>query len=174
MDTKIPTGETLITSTRQEYDYQDYVESYEANGLQPKGEDSHDFSKWCHEHARNDYDEAIAGLKANPKLSRPFFIKGTISRWNGSFGVTIIMSSFTEAYDKCIGNDTLDVDLGRDEQSLLLDCHHHDATNRFRLWPLRDDIDLEEVQDLIDDRRFNPLEAKIRDRYIAPLDLTEE
>jgi len=174
MNNETPTGETLLASTRQEYEYQDYVDCYEANGLKPKGEDSHDFSRWCHEQAISDYNETVENLKENPKLDRPFFISGTIRRWNGSFGVTIVMDSFTEAYDKCIGGDTLDVDLSRDKQSLLLDVHHHDATNRFRLWPLRDDIDTDEVQDLIDDRRFDPLDADIRERYIAPLDLTEE
>lgn len=149
-------GRILLTTTRDTFEYSDYVEWCEANGLMPQGEDSEDFCRWCSETSLNQYEDDVTHMKASSNLERRFVITGTVGRWNGRFDVTPELErSFEVAFDRCTkGVD--DVDVFCTERYIEVHGHHHDATNILYLWPVKVTANDDALQRRLDDGTFDP------------------
>ena len=155
-----PDGRAFLLSSRDEFEYSDYEEWCDVNGRTPQGEDSEDFAGWCREEAAVSYSEDLSNLKASNHLQGPVIVTGTIGRWNGAFDIVPqIFSGFSEAWDAILGHDTLDVDVTYDTQCIHVTGRHHDASNFFDVWIVKDSADTEAIQRRIDEGRFDPLFA---------------
>lgn len=149
-------GRILLATTRDEFEYSDYVEWCEINGLMPQGEDSEAFHRWCNETSLSQYEDDVTNMKASSNLERHFVITGTVGRWNGCFDIVPeIERSFARAFDRCTSGAD-DVDVFCTERYIEVQGHHHDATNILYLWPVKTKTDEDALQRRIDDGTFDP------------------
>ena len=153
-----PYGRAHLATTSDEFEYSDYEEWCDINGRTPQGEDSEDFAQWCSEEAQMNYTEDLENLKSSMHLQGPVVVTGTIGRWNGSGKIVpVLFDSFKEAWTKMMGRDTLDVDVTYDTQCIHVTGRHHDASNFFDVWIVKDNADTEAIQRRIDEGKFDPL-----------------
>ena len=149
-------GRILLATTRDEFEYSDYVQWCEANDLTPQGEDSEDFCRWCSDTSLSQYEDDITQIKASANLDRRFVITGTVGRWNGRFDIRPEMEfSFGRAFDRCASNAD-DVDVFCTERHIEVHGHHHDATNILYLWLVKATADDDTLQRRLDDGTFAP------------------
>ncbi len=149
-------GRFRMTTTRDTFEYSDYVEWCEANGKTPQGEDSEDFCRWCSDTSRSQYEDDITQMKTSGNLERRFVITGTVGRWNGRFDIRPEMeSSFERAFDRCTSGAD-DVDVFCTDRYIEVHGHHHDATNILYLWPVKVTADDDALQRRLDDGTFDP------------------
>lgn len=153
-----PYGRAHLASTSDEFEYAEYVDWCEVNNIEPQGEESDHFCQWCQEEASANYSDDLAQLKASKHLQGSVIVTGTIGRWNGTYEVApVLFDSFSEAWAEMMGRDTLDVDVTYDTQCIHVTGRHHDASNFFEVWIVKDNADTEAIQRRIDERRFDPL-----------------
>lgn len=149
-------GRIRLATTRDEFEYSDYVEWCEINGLMPQGEDSEAFHSWCDETSLSQYEDDVTNMKASSNLERHFVITGTVGRWNGRFNIVPeIERSFATAFDRCTSGAD-DVDVFCTERYIEVHGHHHDATNILYLWPVKVNADDDALQRRLDDGTFDP------------------
>lgn len=153
-----PDGQAHLASTSDEFGYDEYVEWCEINDIKPQGEESDHFYQWCQEEAQTNYSEDLAQLKASEHLQGSVIITGRVGRWNGNFEIApVLFYSFEEAWAKMMGSDTLDVDVTYNTQCIHVTGRHHDASNFFDVWIVKDSADTEAIQRRIDEGKFDPL-----------------
>lgn len=153
-----PYGRAHLASTSDEFEYADYLEWCDVNGVEPRGEESDHFYQWCQEEALTYYSEDLAQLKASRHLQGPVVVTGRVGRWNGAFDIVPeVFDSFAVAWAKMMGRDTLDVDVTYDTQCIHVTGRHHDASNFFDVWIVKDSADTEAIQRRIDEGKFDPL-----------------
>lgn len=152
-----PDGQAYLFTTDNEFEYGDYLDFCEANGLSPLPEDSPEFSQWCDEEALAYYDEDITACKDSANLNRRFVITGSVGRWNGRFNIVpVFCRDFEEVIRRTTGGDILAVTATYDTRCIHFECSHHDSTNSYDIWLVKHGADEGAIMQRIDNRAFNP------------------
>ena len=123
---------TILTTSTDGFEYSDYLEHCEINGITPKGENSDDFYEWCEEMAMENYEDDLDNIRNCRQYNVPVVVTGTLGLWDGTHD--ILARYFDSVYDAvkaCISRDSLDVEARFVSGHIEVDAHHHDGCNCF-------------------------------------------
>lgn len=167
---------TLINSDFLNYlDYDAYKEFCEINGIEPKGENSSDFTEWACEEAQECVECDLANLKyvkATKELF-PFFVEGSLGLWNGrqEGHCTKIFYGLSSAIEDRITNSSYnDIKVEFDDESGEVTAYgyHHDGTNYFTIH-LLSAKGLKAIQRAIDNGKINEYEFETKPEWFKKL-----
>lgn len=127
---------TIFDTTFMNYDYQEYVDNCNDNGVTPQGKDSQDFFTWCAETTmtNTEYDwENLAYSKAIKENMR-FFVTGTLHLWNCSPDVhSRKIYDLKGAISSILGRDIDNYEVWVEDYHIYAKAYHHDGTNTFEI-----------------------------------------
>lgn len=124
--------EYLMFDSRAMYDYADYVECCEVNGLDAEGENSKDYWNWVDEQRVIDRDCFFEEIESNA-YNGHCLIEGSCGLWYGRRTIVPVMcSSLTKAINKCWGNSN-DIEVTFQDGVFFVNAYHHDGINAFTI-----------------------------------------
>lgn len=129
-----------IFSTRETYDYSEYLEYCELNNIEPAGEDSNDFYYWCGEETQNNIECEFMNLEYAKAKDYPFYVEGTLGLWDGKHDGHIpqILWGIKNALWEVItsvrsGYNDYEAILDEESGVINVNCWHHDGCNCFTI-----------------------------------------
>lgn len=131
----------ILLTTDSGLTYEDYLEFCEDNGIEPAAEDSQAHYDWLNETGSMYLDDEWDNLK-HILPDTPCIVKGVLGLWNGNPTIEpFLTDNLFEAVSECVNNsNALDYELYYDGgKGYILECRHHDGTNRFDIYPLASD-----------------------------------
>lgn len=143
--------EFVLYDSREEFEYEAYVEFCEINGIEPDVEGSDDYWDWVCQTRNDYYDDMMTNLSWT-KIDYPLMIVGDLGLWDGRHSIVPVpivsegygrkfrasdyvgydVPSMKAAIKKCCeGRGTLDVDVHYEDGLIKVCAHHHDGCNVF-------------------------------------------
>lgn len=152
-----PDGQAHLLSTMEDFSHEDYLEWCEMNGIESPGDkDSFEFHEWCRRTARDYYEADLENCRHAKALQRKFVVTGTLGLWWGNPAIVpVLCDDFDEVVTKVTGRDTLDLTATYDTDGIHFSCSHHDGTNVFDVYLVKDTADLDRLRERIDET-FDP------------------
>ena len=155
---KCPNGEAILFDTEAEFSYSDYLEYCNEEAVAPGRENSPEFYEWENMMRADYYNADRENIRCSKNCKRPVVVTGTIGRWNGKFKYagSAIYPDLDSALTALITDEILDTKATYSTKCVELVARHHDASNVFDIWFLKDGYDKDKLQDLLDNGQFNP------------------
>ena len=128
--------EQVILTTRDEFEYEDYLEYCKDMDIVPADRYSVEYYQWCAEESQLNYEADRENLKCVEIANETFCITGTHGLWWGRPEIVPVMKEgLLNAIDKCNGRDINDIEVKFNLQNGYLDlyAHHHDGTNCYQI-----------------------------------------
>ena len=126
----------ILTTIVGDFDYSDYVEWCDINGVEPQGEDSEGYYNWCAEVTDDSYLQDLENIENCEKYQLPVVITGVLHLWSGSHEINPkVYYSVDEAIRNCTRNAD-DVEAYYDDGKIEVHAIHHDGTNVFYIQAL--------------------------------------
>lgn len=123
----------LCDTLHSEYEYSEYVDFCECNGVKPAEDDSYEFLSWCREEQLREWEDLHLNLKHSKNNDTTVIITGGVGTWQGRKDIyPVVMYDIASALEKCLGScDDIKVEL---EDGLIhVYAYHHDGTNCFTI-----------------------------------------
>lgn len=169
METRGEQGAPLF-NTEDEFTYEEYVEDQEAVELEPAPEDSQEFHQWCSDQASTNYEEDRENLRTGKYSNNPVLLTGTVGRWNGRFRIVPqIFDRLEDAIEAVCGGDIIDVEARYNTRCISVNARHHDNSNSYEIFFLKDNFNKEELEDTIESGNFNPDGEKEKKLYVKEI-----
>ena len=125
---------TILTNSTDGFDYDEYVDFCEVNGIEPQGEDSDAFYEWCEEESQVNFECDMENIKDCKQYNVPVVVTGSLGLWDGRHEIVPTrMDSVYDAIQKCISNDICYVDVEYNDGEIKVSAAHHDGTNHFTI-----------------------------------------
>lgn len=158
---------SIFDTRYTDYDYADYVDWCEINDIEPEGENSYAFFEWCIEETKQNTEcdwENLEYTNADKNLM-PFFVTGTLGRWDGRPEVysTKIFYGLSEAIKAAIGSAD-DYEVYLENGVVYVNGFHHDGTNCFEIH-LLSKKGLDAIQRKIDNYRIHDYDFEVKDYW---------
>ena len=116
------------------YDYRDYVDYCEMNGVEAQPDGSDDFLDWVDEEVRINWEEDIDNIRMCKDYNVPVVICGTLGLWDGRHRIAPVrVDSVYQAIRLCSGRDIEDVEVVWNDGVIMVYAHHHDGCNIFEI-----------------------------------------
>lgn len=159
-------GAWLIDSDT-EFNYEDYVQYCDDEGIEPAAEDSDEHRRWEETQRQAYYEDDLANCRASSILGKArFFLTGVLGLWNGRKEIVpVIYDDFDAMMRDVIGNDQCTLRATYDTRCITFTVSHHDGTNVFHAFLIRPEADTERLQSRIDDGLVNPDSPYDRKKY---------
>ena len=153
-----------------DYDYSDYVEECEINNTEPEPEGSEAFVNWCHESAENAFHDDIDNMSCSWAEKCGYLITGSLGLWWGNPEVVPeLVDSFKQVIDKVSINGPCYIDATYNTECIHIDVSHHDGTNCFNVYVLRENTDKERLRQLIQDGKVD-LSLQYYKRFVTKIE----
>lgn len=124
----------ILTTLVDGFEYSDYVEHCEANGIVPQGKESNDYFRWCEDETEINFEADLDNIEGHTAYNVPVILTGFVGRWDGQHEICpVSFNSVADAIKACFGNDILDIEVFFDDGKLEVSAHHHDNTNKFTI-----------------------------------------
>lgn len=125
----------LVNTFATQFEYSEYLEYCELNGIEPAPENSTAYWEWCGEEARINYECDMDNLMYSKLNNRTFLIEGTLGLWWGKPTIyPVVVNGIVGAIKKCFGScDDLDAELNTKDGVIYVNSHHHDGCNCFTI-----------------------------------------
>ena len=125
---------TILTTSTDGFEYQDYVEFCEDNYIEPEGKNSDAFWEWCREEADNNFECDFENINSCEEYNIPVVLTGTLGLWWGRPDIKPMV--FDSVYDALmhIRNTSIDEMEARFvDGHIEVDASHHDGCNVFTI-----------------------------------------
>lgn len=141
---------TYDNTNEDDWDIEDMIEEYEINGLDPDDITDEDFRRWIEETNQSYLEDERINL-GDIEYANGILVIGNLGLWNGRKGGYKIIESGKVS-------DCLEIEDGRnlyewhvtDEGEFCGTEAHHDGTNYYWYRAIKDDVDREDLEDLLD------------------------
>lgn len=125
---------TILTNIVEGFEYEDYLDFCEENGIKPKGRHSDEFYDWCCEECELNYESDFENIENTEEYNVPVIISGTLGLWWGHPTIEPEeVDSVAEAITKCIGRDIDHIVVEYEDGVIYVKAMHHDGTNHFEI-----------------------------------------
>lgn len=122
---------TIATTSTDGFDYEEYVEDCEINGMEPGDKDSIEYYEWCADEARNNFQQDLENIKDCTAYNIPVLVSGRLGLWWGKLEITPERKD--SVYDAIIDcfSGTDEVEIKYNNGKIIVFASHHDGTNVF-------------------------------------------
>lgn len=135
---KKTTTTRCIYSSIDNYSYEDYKEWCEDMGETPCEEHSSAYIDWINRMVEDYWDDLLANIKSSKNNGR-CVITGSLGLWWGRPEIEEVeCETLVDAIKKCNQNDYIEVFENEEDGSVEVHSIHHDGTNVFNIYPLKD------------------------------------
>ena len=138
-----PDGFPLIDND-DEFTYDDYLEWCELNGRAPAPEGSGEHYRWEAGQKAIHYEDDRANCRSSKTLcGARFLLTGTLGLWDGKHRIRpVIFGDFDEMVDAILsGGGIITIRATYDTDGIHFRARHHDGTNVFDAFILKEDAD---------------------------------
>lgn len=124
---------TILTTSTDGFDYDDYLDWCEANKQEPASENSNEYLEWMYEEMLLNYESDLDNIKSCKQYNIPVVITGKLGLWDGTHEIMpVVCDNVHDAISKCVdGND--DCEVYFNDGLIEVHAHHHDGTNCFEI-----------------------------------------
>lgn len=124
---------TIATTRVDGFEYEDYKDFCEDNGIEPGDKNSDDFWEWCREEADNNWECDLENIKSCKKYDVPCIITGHLGLWWGKPEIQPErMESVYDAILRCVRQcDGATVEWV--DGVVTVSAWHHDGCNSFTI-----------------------------------------
>lgn len=121
----------ILTTSTDGFEYADYEEFCEINGIEPKGENSDDYYEWLADSARENYNCDLDNIRNCKQYQVRVVVTGTLGLWDGRHKVIpVVCNTVYDAIQRCV-NGADDVDVWFNNGHIEVVARHHDGQNCF-------------------------------------------
>ena len=141
-----------LLASDQGLSYEDYREWCEENDVTPAPEGSSEYYDWEAEENASYLASDIDNLKYALR-GRHFVVIGKLGLWWGSPVIMPEVMDDIEEVVRRIGEDSIDARY--DTECMHFTASHHDGTNCFRVYIVKPEVDIEQLQNRIDKLEYD-------------------
>ena len=125
---------TLATSDTDGFDYEEYLDFCEANGIEPRGENSDDFYDWCREESSINFDDDLDNIENCKEYNVPVLITGHLGLWWGKPDIDPVrVESVIDAVHRCLRSADYGATIEWEDGEIHVYSYHHDGCNYFTI-----------------------------------------
>ena len=147
-----------LFSNDSELSYEDYKEFCEEMGKKPKKKNSVEYYDFCENERQRQYDDDRDNCRyASALIGRKFLLTGKLGLWWGTPTIKPeVFNSFDDCVDRCIsGSDAMTINAHYNTKCITLECSHHDGTNVFDIYIIKEGVDIDKLEEEIETLKFN-------------------
>ena len=123
---------TILTTSTDGFEYEDYLAYCEDNDITPGEEDSEDFYDWCREETDCNFEADMANIKYCEAYNIPVLVTGSLGLWNGRHEINaVVFPCVYDAIQHMLGGSIMDIEAKFVDGRIEVDAYHHDGCNSF-------------------------------------------
>ena len=125
---------TILTTSADGFEYEDYLEFCEANGIEPYDEDSDHFFEWCQEESNFNFEADMDNIHSCKQYNVPVLVTGSLGLWDGRHEITAkVFPTVYDAIQAMLGRDIRDIEAKFEDGAINVWAYHHDGCNSFTI-----------------------------------------
>lgn len=126
---------TILTTSTDGFEYGDYVDFCEDNGIEVGEENSDDFYEWCQQETDDNFEDDMDNIKTCKEYNIPVILTGTLGLWWGRPEIKpVVYESVYDAIQAILeGGSIMDIEARFVDGHIEVEAGHHDGCNVFTI-----------------------------------------